>query len=99
MATSLTAPRTVCPSLVRVAALVLETPVQLAPGERAVWTSPLAVEQVLVIVDGSIMEAYVDGQASTERVYPRADEVWRISATDASGEAHVPSLRTSSLAN
>ena len=68
-------------------------------GERAVWTSPLAVEQVLVIVDGSIMEAYVDGQASTERVYPRADEVWRISATDASGEAHVPSLRTSSLAN
>ena len=73
-------------------------PADLVPGQIDIIEGDnLAVARTLPGVD--VHQAYVDGQASTERVYPRADEVWRISATDASGEAHVPSLRTSSLAN
>ena len=63
-------------------------------GDREIGTSESAVEPVVVIVDGSILEAYVDGQASTVRVYPEAAERWVVRATDESGAETRLSLRT-----
>ncbi|TNU73605.1 glycoside hydrolase family 32 protein [Miniimonas arenae] len=54
-------------------------------GEREVWTGVGA--DVLVAVDHSILEAFVDGQAHTERVYPIPAERWVVTARDGDGAA------------
>ena len=47
-------------------------------GEREIWRSPDAARQARVLVDGSVVEAFVDGDAWTVRAYPRLGERWRV---------------------
>lgn len=47
---------------------------------REVWSG--AGADVLVTVDGSVLEAWVDGVAATHRVYPASGEHWLVVARD-----------------
>lgn len=49
----------------------------------ALWT--WAGREIVLTVDGSVLEAYVDGCASTHRLYPRAGETLALRAVDADG--------------
>lgn len=45
---------------------------------RVVWQAPEDAAEVRVLVDGSVLEAFADGQAWTVRVYPEAGQVWHV---------------------
>ncbi len=49
-------------------------------GIREVW-SAAAATSATVLVDGSVLEAFVDGRASTVRAYPRPGEAWQVEAS------------------
>jgi beta-fructofuranosidase len=49
-------------------------------GDREVWRAPADAARVRVLVDGSVVEAFVDGDPWTVRAYPRAGESWRVQA-------------------
>jgi beta-fructofuranosidase len=49
-------------------------------GDREVWRAPADAARVRVLVDGSVVEAFADGDAWTVRAYPRAGESWRVQA-------------------
>jgi beta-fructofuranosidase len=49
-------------------------------GDREVWRAPANAARVRVLVDGSVVEAFADGDAWTVRAYPRAGESWRVRA-------------------
>ncbi|GIG28341.1 glycoside hydrolase family 32 protein [Cellulomonas marina] len=48
-------------------------------GARVVWRSA-GTGPVRVLVDGSVVEAFVDGRAHTVRAYPRPGETWHVRA-------------------
>ena len=50
-------------------------------GERPVWRTGAPAAGVRVLVDGSILEAFEDGTATTVRACPAADERWTVRAT------------------
>jgi beta-fructofuranosidase len=49
-------------------------------GDREVWRAPADAARVRVLVDGSVVEAFADGDAWTVRAYPRAGELWQVRA-------------------
>ncbi|SED92755.1 glycoside hydrolase family 32 protein [Ruania alba] len=54
-----------------------------AAGDREIWSAPADADHVRVLVDGSVIEAFVDGVATTLRAYPQAGECWQIEASSA----------------
>ncbi|UFU04335.1 glycoside hydrolase family 32 protein [Ruania suaedae] len=51
-------------------------------GEREIW-SATGARAIRVLVDGSVLEAFVDGRASTVRAYPAPGERWQVQASGA----------------